>query len=99
MAGAVGSIPSFTRKGRPSLSWRWSSPSGSTLTACRVSSVGNSFEVLDLNRLKLVRRLEPEDLGQEREVRLQRALDALGLAEAVSLSLEGDVRVRDAASG
>src|SRR5437870_4158529 len=99
MSGAVGSIPSFTRNGRPSLSLRSSSPSGSTLTACRVSSVGNSFEVLDLNRLELVRGLEAEDLSEEREMRLQRAFDVLGLAEAVALSLEGDVRVRDAASG
>ena len=37
-SGAVGSIPSFTRSGRPSASLRSSSPSGRTSTALRVSS-------------------------------------------------------------
>src|SRR3954466_13800779 len=35
MSGAVGSIPSFTRKGRPFASWRSSSPAGSASTAFR----------------------------------------------------------------
>src|SRR3954452_11998529 len=35
MSGAVGSIPSFTRKGRPVASWRSSSPAGSASTAFR----------------------------------------------------------------
>ena len=33
MSGAVGSIPSFTRRGRPSSSWVFSAPSGSASTA------------------------------------------------------------------
>src|SRR3954447_25076459 len=35
ISGAVGSIPSFTRKGRPFASWRSSSPAGSASTAFR----------------------------------------------------------------
>src|SRR4051794_9279844 len=35
MSGAVGSIPSFTRKGPPFASWRSSSPAGSASTAFR----------------------------------------------------------------
>ena len=35
MSGAVGSIPSFTRSGRPSPSWRSSAPSGRQSTAFR----------------------------------------------------------------
>src|SRR5690242_13754918 len=99
MSGAVGSIPSFTRSGRPSLSFRSSSPSGRTLTACRVRSAGNVVEILDLDRRDVVRELEAEHLRQERRVRLERALLILRLAEAVALALERDVRVWDAALG
>src|SRR4051812_34797828 len=35
MSGAVGSMPSFTRKGSPRASWRSSSPAGSASTALR----------------------------------------------------------------
>src|SRR4051812_14237461 len=35
MSGAVGSIPSFTRRGSPRASWRSSSPAGRASTALR----------------------------------------------------------------
>src|SRR5215468_10047747 len=97
MSGAVGSIPSLTRRGRPSFCLRSSSPSGKTSTACRVRSAGNVLEVLDRDRLEVVRRLEPEDLRQKREMCLERALRVLRLAEAVALPRERDVGVRHAA--
>src|SRR5262249_51712792 len=97
MSGAVGSIPSLTRSGRPSFSLRSSSPSGKTSTARRARSAGNVLEVLDRDRLEVVRRLEAEDLREEREVRLERALRVLRLAKAVALPRERDVGVRHAA--
>src|SRR6266508_5209458 len=97
MSADVTSMPSLTRSGRPSASLRSSSPSGRTWTAFRVSSVSNVLEILDLDRLQLVRRLEAEDLREEGEVRLERPLHVRRLTEAVALSLEGDVRVRDTA--
>src|SRR5919198_3446811 len=97
MSGDVTSIPSFTRSGRPSASLRSSSPSGRTCTAFRVSSVSNVLEILDLDRFQLVGRLEAEDLREEGEVRLERPLRVGRLTEAVALSLERDVRVRNAA--
>src|ERR671937_3053740 len=97
MSGAVGSMPSFTRSGRPSATLRSSSPCGSTSTACRVRSVGNVLKILDLQRLELVGRLEAEHLGQERQVRLERALHVLGLSEAVALPRERDVGIRNLA--
>ena len=76
----VTSIPSFTRSGRPSASFRSSAPSGRTLTALRVSalttsataigSVNHVLQVLDRERLELVRRREREDLRHEGQVRL-----------------------------
>src|SRR5437588_11811874 len=105
MSGAVGSMPSLTRGGRPSFSFRSSCPFGSTSTAWRVRSaaaippslVSHLLRVLDPDRLEVVRRLEAEHLRQEREVRLQGPLDALGAAETVPFALEGDVGVRDTA--
>src|SRR2546425_1340199 len=105
MSGPVGSMPSLTPSGRPSSSFRSSSRFGSTSTAWRVRSataipcslVSHFLMVLDLKRLQLVGRLQPEHLRQEREVHLERPLDVLGLAEAVALAVEAKVRVRDAA--
>ena len=54
-------------------------------------------EVLDLELRERVGRLEPENLGVERELGLERADDVLGLAESVALSFEEQVRVWDAA--
>src|SRR2546430_2591863 len=104
MSGDVASIPSLTRSGRPSFSLRSSSPFGSTSTAFRVRSasairgslVRRHLEVLDLNRLELVGRLEPEHLAGERQAGLERASLRLGAAESVTFALERDVRVRDA---
>src|SRR5213596_2011863 len=45
------------------------------------------FQVLDRNRLELVCRLEPEHLREEREMRLERLLHVLRLAESVPLAL------------
>src|SRR5919201_6449966 len=100
--GAVTSIPSLTRSGRPSASLRSSSPCGSTSTACRVRSTEvtalarDRLEVLDLRRLDVVRRIETENLPEERQEDLLRAPDRVGAAEAVALALEGDVCIRDA---
>src|SRR5215210_9292189 len=98
MCGALTSMPSLTRNGRPSFSFSSSPPSGSTSTALRVSSAlmllpRCGLEVLDLGRLDLVGRLEAEDLSQEGEMGRERALDVLRLAEPVPLAFEGDVRV------
>src|SRR6476469_6743093 len=105
MCGAVTSMPSLTRSGRPSFSFRSSSPLGSTSTALRVRSatlmraslLRDGVETFDLDRLELVRRLETRDPTQERKVCLARALDVLGLAKTVALARKGDVGVRDAA--
>src|SRR6266480_7897562 len=107
MCGAVTSIPSFTRSGRPSCSFCSSAPCGSTSTAFRVRSatlIGASLlsdgaQVLDLDRLELVGRLEAEDLREERDVRFERALHVLRLAETMPLPLEGDVREGDSSTG
>src|SRR5712691_11293588 len=104
MSGAVGSIPSLTRNGRPSFSFRSSSPLGSTSTALRVRSASlmaasllpDWAEVLDLDRLDLVGGLEARDLPQEREMCFGCVLDILRLAETVALARERDVRVGDA---
>src|SRR5215475_10453284 len=96
MCGAVTSIPSLTRKGRPRASLRSSSPSGRTWTALRVRSVDKLVEILDLDRLDLVGELEAEHLREERHVRGERALLVLGLAEAVTFAGESDVRVWNA---
>src|ERR687890_2153544 len=85
MSGDVTSMPSLTRSGRPSASLRSSSPSGRTCTALRVRSASNVLEVLDLDRLELVGRLESEKLREGQEVRADCTLDVLGLAEAVAL--------------
>src|SRR5215213_5430530 len=93
MSGDVTSMPSLTRSGRPSASLRSSSPSGKTWTAFLVRSVSNLLQMLDLDRLDLVSRLEAEQLRQEREVSAERALHVLGLAKAVAFTCERDVRV------
>src|SRR6266852_5192165 len=62
MSGAVGSMPSLTRNGRRSSSFRSSSPFGSTSTALRVRSatpiatslLPDGVELLDLDRHDLV---------------------------------------------
>src|SRR4029453_16243569 len=54
-------------------------------------------EVDDLELRNGSGRLEAENLGVERELRLERTDDVLGLAEPVTLSLVQEVRVRDAA--
>src|SRR5213595_142836 len=101
MSGDVASMPSLTRSGRPSFNFRSSSPSGSTLTASRVRSaaaiarslVSGGLEILDLDRLDLVRRLEAEQLRREGERRLVRASDRVRTPETVAFALEADVRV------
>src|SRR5713101_4606669 len=101
MSGDVASIPSLTRNGRPSFSLRSSSPVGSTSTAFRVRSataiarslVRSCLEVLDLHRLELVGRLEPEQLPREGQKRLQRAAHRVRAAEAMSLAFECDVGI------
>src|SRR4029453_15569547 len=55
------------------------------------------LEMLDLEWLQLVGRLEPEHLREEREMGCECALHVFRFAEAVSLALESDVRVRDPA--
>src|SRR5256885_13315882 len=80
MSGAVGSMPSLTRNGRPSSSFRSSSPLGSTSTALRVRSATliaasllprrgrlcrRSLRGLDRDRLDLVCRLL---LGQKKDI-------------------------------
>src|SRR5215471_14152325 len=97
MWGAVTSIPSLTRKGRPRASLRSRPPSGRTWTALRVRSVDKLVEILDLDRLDLVGELEAEHLREERHVRGKGALLVLSLAEAVTFAGERDVRVRNAA--
>src|SRR3990170_1039447 len=54
-------------------------------------------EVLDLELRHVVSWFEAENLSIERELCLERADDVLGLAEAVPLALEEEIRVRDAA--
>src|SRR5438132_7510610 len=106
MSGAVGSMPSLTRNGRPSSSFRSSSPFGSTSTALRVRSatpiaaslLPDGVELLDFDRLELVCGLEARNLRQEREMRLARTFAVLGLAEPVAFACEGDVRIWDAAA-
>src|SRR5262249_4593139 len=98
MSREVTSIPGLTRSRRPDLSFASTPPSGRTSTAFRVRSAipkAPSLEVGDLERLKLVRRLEAEDLADEGERRLERAPHVLTLAEAVPFAGEGDVRVRN----
>src|SRR5438093_9935792 len=104
MSGDVASMPSLTRNGRSSFSFRSSSSFGSTSTACRVRSasamrrslVSRGLEVLDLDRLELVGRLEPEQLAHERQKRLERATDRVSAPETVTLPFECDVGIRDA---
>src|SRR5918996_1836547 len=104
MCGAVTSMPSLTRSGRPSFSFSSSPPCGSTSTALRVRSATlivlrpYGLEILDLDRLDLVSGLEAEDLCEEREVSLQRALDVLRLAKPVALPGERDVRMGNPAA-
>src|SRR5206468_6446530 len=49
------------------------------------------LKVLDHDRLNLVGQLEAEDARVEIQLAVERALDVLGLSEAVLLALEGDV--------
>src|SRR5262245_55539543 len=49
----------------------------------------------DVERRQLVGRLEPEDLAEERQSRLERTADRRGAPEPVALALEGEVGVGD----
>src|SRR5262249_7891723 len=106
MSGDVASMPSFTRSGRPRFSFSSSSSFGSTSTAFRVRStaaiagslVSRRLEVLDLDRLELVGRLETQQLTPEAERCPQRTPDRWRAAEPVTLALEADVRVRHGVS-
>src|SRR5205085_4932677 len=51
----------------------------------------SSLQVLDLDRLDRIGEREAEDARVEVQLAVERALDVLGLAEAVLLALEGDV--------
>src|SRR5256885_13594716 len=102
MCGAVTSIPSLTRNGRPRASFLSSSPSGRTWTALRVRSatliapslLRDFVEVLDLDRLELVGELEARDLREERELRFGCALHVLRRGKTLPLALAGAVCVR-----
>src|SRR5207244_3466596 len=103
ISGDVASMPSFTRNGRSSFSFRSSSSFGSTSTALRVRSaaviagslVSGCLEIRDLHRLELVSRFEPEKLTRERQECLQRTPDRVSAAKAVTFPLERDVRIRN----
>src|SRR6266568_2464052 len=102
MSGAVASMPSFTRSGRPSSSFRSSSPSGRTFTACRVSSctaamrlMTDGFQILDAHGLELVCGLEAEDLSEKRQLGGEGASQRFRLSESMSFALEREVRVRN----
>src|SRR6266498_3300579 len=76
-------------------------PGTSTLTwvCCCTLASGPSVEALDRHRLDLVGQLEAEDAAEEVQLGLDRALDVLGLAQAVALAREGQVGVGDALLG
>src|SRR3954451_14372440 len=91
MSGDVTSMPSLTRSGLPLASFFSRPPCGSTSTALRVSSAIPTRASLEVERLELVGRLEPEHLADERQRRLDRAAEILLLAEAVALALEREI--------
>src|SRR5256885_5675901 len=83
MSGEVTSIPSFTRKGRPSLSLASSPPSGSTSTAFRVRSEMPTGATL-AGVLRLFRR-KPR-APKRRRIRKLRLLSLLLVLFALGLS-------------
>src|SRR5579884_4464842 len=75
---------------------RQTSPPSSRIRPASTSA-GRSGSVLELDGLDLFLQWKVEDLGVERELPVEGALDVLGPSEAVPLSLVGDVGERSAA--
>ena len=63
------------------------------------ASLSPLVEARHVERLQGIRRDEPEDLGEELDLRVERTADSLGAAEAVTFAWERDVRARDAPCG
>src|SRR2546428_6988462 len=69
-------------------------PRGSSLRMTRSSRGGHSGKVLDIDRGDVLGEREAEHARVEVELGFERALDGFGLAEAVLLAFEGEVRDR-----